>query len=130
MNKLKIFTTALTAALLLTGCGVAAEQEASYRQINMEEAAEMMEKESGYIILDVCQEGLATRAQGNAPSVRVVAIKNVKSLFSAFRQGISANTCYLLKIRNSTVHGYSILLNTLSVTKAFSFIAFSSAVWA
>lgn len=43
----------LIAALLLTGCGVAAEQEASYRQINMEEAAEMMEKESGYIILDV-----------------------------------------------------------------------------
>ena len=43
----------LIAALLLTGCGVAAEHEASYRQINMEEAAEMMEKESGYIILDV-----------------------------------------------------------------------------
>jgi len=43
----------LIAALLLTGCGIAAEQEASYRQINMEEAAEMMEKESGYIILDV-----------------------------------------------------------------------------
>ena len=43
----------LIAALLLTGCGVVAEQEASYRQINMEEAAEMMEKESGYIILDV-----------------------------------------------------------------------------
>lgn len=43
----------LIAALLLTGCGVAAEQEASYRQINMEEAAEIMEKESGYIILDV-----------------------------------------------------------------------------
>ena len=43
----------LIAALLLTGCGVAAEQEASYRQINMEEAAEIMENESGYIILDV-----------------------------------------------------------------------------
>lgn len=50
MNRILLI---LIAALLLTGCGVAAEQEASYRQINMEEAAEMMEKESGYIILDV-----------------------------------------------------------------------------
>jgi len=40
------------AALLLAGCTVPAE-EATYRQINMDEAITMMEEESGYIILDV-----------------------------------------------------------------------------
>ncbi len=43
----------LLALLLLAGCGQPAEQIASYRQISAEEAADMMEKESGYIILDV-----------------------------------------------------------------------------
>ena len=43
----------LLALLLLAGCGQPAEQVASYRQISAEEAADMMEKESGYIILDV-----------------------------------------------------------------------------
>ena len=40
-------------ALLLVGCAVPAEQEVSYRQINMDEAITMMEDESSYIILDV-----------------------------------------------------------------------------
>lgn len=43
----------LLALLLLAGCGQPAEQAASYQQISAEEAADMMEKESGYIILDV-----------------------------------------------------------------------------
>lgn len=40
------------AAILLAGCS-APKETASYRQISMDEAITMMEKESGYIILDV-----------------------------------------------------------------------------
>ena len=39
-------------ALLLAGCAAPAE-EITYRQVNMDEAITMMDKESGYIILDV-----------------------------------------------------------------------------
>ena len=42
----------LMALLLLAGCGAQSE-ESTYRQVNAEEAAIMMEGESGYIILDV-----------------------------------------------------------------------------
>ena len=42
----------LMALLLLTGCGAQSE-ESTYRQVNAEEAAAMMEEESDYIILDV-----------------------------------------------------------------------------
>ena len=42
----------LMALLLLAGCGAQSE-ESTYRQVNAEEAASMMEEESGYIILDV-----------------------------------------------------------------------------
>ena len=42
----------LMALLLLAGCGAQSE-ESTYRQINAEEAAIMMEEESSYIILDV-----------------------------------------------------------------------------
>ena len=46
----------LMALLLLAGCG--AQPEAStYRQITAEEAAAMMEEESGYLILDVRTAG-------------------------------------------------------------------------
>ena len=38
---------------VLTGCAASTEQENSYRQISMDEAVSMMEKESDYIILDV-----------------------------------------------------------------------------
>ena len=38
--------------LLLAGCGAQSE-ESTYRQVNAEEAATMMEEESSYIILDV-----------------------------------------------------------------------------
>ena len=40
-------------ALMLTGCAGAGNQTNSYRQISMDEAGTMMERESGYIILDV-----------------------------------------------------------------------------
>ena len=42
----------LMALLLLAWCGAQSE-ESTYRQINAEEAATMMEEESSYIILDV-----------------------------------------------------------------------------
>ena len=42
----------LLALLLLAGCG-AQPEESTYRQITAEEAAAMMEEESGYLILDV-----------------------------------------------------------------------------
>ena len=42
----------LMALLLLAGCGAQSE-ESTYRQVNAEEAATMMEEESSYIILDV-----------------------------------------------------------------------------
>ena len=42
----------LMALLLLAGCGAQSE-DSTYRQINAEEAAAMMEEESSYIILDV-----------------------------------------------------------------------------
>lgn len=38
---------------LFAGCGVSAETGNSYKQISMEEAISMMEKESNYILLDV-----------------------------------------------------------------------------
>ena len=44
----------LLSALMLTGCaGASNNQTNTYRQINMDEAVEMMAEESGYIILDV-----------------------------------------------------------------------------
>ena len=47
----KLFSIIL-AVLLLTGCGAPAT-DGSYRQITMDEAVAIMEKETGYIILDV-----------------------------------------------------------------------------
>ena len=44
----------LLSALMLTGCtGTGNNQTNTYRQISMDEAAEMMAEESDYIILDV-----------------------------------------------------------------------------
>ena len=50
MRKLIPFFLSL---LLLAGCTAPAEQEASYRQIGMDEVIAIMEDESNYIILDV-----------------------------------------------------------------------------
>lgn len=49
MKKMILF---LLTVLFLTGCGASAEEK-GYRQITMEEAAALMEEESGYLILDV-----------------------------------------------------------------------------
>ena len=53
MKKL-VLAMLLLFALALTGC--AAPQAATYRQISMQEAVEMMEQEEDYIILDVRTE--------------------------------------------------------------------------
>ena len=49
---MKRILPALIVLLLLAGC-TAQSEENTYRQITAEEAAAMMEEESGYIILDV-----------------------------------------------------------------------------
>ena len=51
--KLKMVTLVICAILLLAGCSTNAQPEASYRQINMQEAVTMMAEEIDYIILDV-----------------------------------------------------------------------------
>jgi len=43
----------LLAVALLAGCAAPVQQEASYRQITMDEAVAMMEQETDYILLDV-----------------------------------------------------------------------------
>ena len=50
MRKLLPFLLSL---LLLAGCAAPVEQDASYRQLGMDEAIAMMEEENDYIILDV-----------------------------------------------------------------------------
>lgn len=51
--KIKHLITILLSMLLLTGCTTKQTENKSYRQISMEEAVNLMESESGYIILDV-----------------------------------------------------------------------------
>ena len=51
--KLKKWIPFLLSAFFLTGCTVPQSQTNSYRQITMDEAVIMMEREQGYIILDV-----------------------------------------------------------------------------
>lgn len=51
--KIKRFITILLSMLLLTACAQKQEEHKSYRQVSMEEAINIMNNESGYIILDV-----------------------------------------------------------------------------
>jgi len=51
--KLKKLIPFLLSAVFLTGCAAPQGQTNSYRQITMDEAVIMMEREQGYIILDV-----------------------------------------------------------------------------
>ena len=50
---IKIIPLLLMAALVLTGCAAPQASAASYRQINMQEALDIMTNKTGYIILDV-----------------------------------------------------------------------------
>ena len=51
--KIKRLIPLLLLPLLLTACACNKTPSNTYRQISMEEAADIMEQESGYIILDV-----------------------------------------------------------------------------
>ena len=53
MRKLKRLLPFILSIMLLSSCGTPGGSTNSYRQISMDEAVEMMKKESGYIILDV-----------------------------------------------------------------------------
>ena len=53
MNKIKRLLPILLSMLLLSSCTAPDSSAGSYRQISMDEAVDMMKKESGYIILDV-----------------------------------------------------------------------------
>ena len=68
----KLMLILLMAALVLTGCAAAsnAAQTNTYRQITMQEAVEMMEKEENYIILDVRTE--QEFAAGHTPGAMLI----------------------------------------------------------
>jgi rhodanese-related sulfurtransferase len=51
--KIKKIIPIILSAFLFTGCAASSNGEKTYKQISVEEAAKIMNKESGYIILDV-----------------------------------------------------------------------------
>ena len=53
MRNVKRLLPLILSIMLLSACSAPGGSANSYRQISMNEAAEMMKKESGYIILDV-----------------------------------------------------------------------------
>ena len=53
MRKIKRLLPILLSMLLLSSCTSPDSSAGSYRQISMNEAVDMMKRESGYIILDV-----------------------------------------------------------------------------
>lgn len=53
MRKIKRLLPFVISMMLLSACSAPGGSANSYRQISMDEAVEMMKKESGYIILDV-----------------------------------------------------------------------------
>lgn len=53
MRKIRRLLPFILSIMLLSSCSAPGGSANSYRQISMDEAVEMMKKESGYIILDV-----------------------------------------------------------------------------
>ena len=53
MRKIRRLLPFILSIMLLSSCSATGGSANSYRQISMDEAVEMMKKESGYIILDV-----------------------------------------------------------------------------
>ena len=53
MRKTRRLLPFILSIMLLSSCSAPGGSANSYRQISMDEAVEMMKKESGYIILDV-----------------------------------------------------------------------------
>lgn len=53
MRKIRRLLPFILSIMLLSSCSAAGGAATGYRQISMDEAVDMMKKESGYIILDV-----------------------------------------------------------------------------
>lgn len=53
MRKIKRLLPFILSMMLLSSCSATGGSANSYRQISMDEAVELMKKETGYIILDV-----------------------------------------------------------------------------
>ena len=53
MRKIRRLLLFMLSLMLLSSCGTPGGSKGNYRQISMDEAVEMMKKESNYIILDV-----------------------------------------------------------------------------
>ena len=53
MKRICCILLTAAAVLMLAGCGAGEKAPGSYRQISMEEAVSMMERETDYILLDV-----------------------------------------------------------------------------
>ena len=53
MRKIRRLLPFILSIMLLSSCSAAGGAATGYRKISMDEAVEMMKKESGYIILDV-----------------------------------------------------------------------------
>ena len=60
----------LLALLLLTGCAQEVEKEVNYENITAQEAKELMDREEGYVILDVRTE--EEYAQGHIPGAILI----------------------------------------------------------
>ena len=80
MKKCIPLILAISIIFVLAGCGTSAEQEEnSYQQVSMEEAVEIMEEETGYIILDVrTEEEFSERHIPNAINIPNESIGSVE----------------------------------------------------
>ena len=65
MKRICCILLTAAAVLMLAGCGAEEKAPGSYRQISMEEAVSMMERETDYILLDVRTQD--EYAQGHIP---------------------------------------------------------------
>jgi rhodanese-related sulfurtransferase len=75
MKKIKILLHFVISIMLLSACSDTGGLANSYRQISMDEAVEMMKKESDYIILDVRRPD--EFAEGHIPGAINVANESI-----------------------------------------------------
>lgn len=75
MKKIKILLSFVISIMLLSACSDTGGLANSYRQISMDEAVEMMKKESDYIILDVRRAD--EFAEGHIPGAINVANESI-----------------------------------------------------
>lgn len=75
MKKIKIILHFVISIMLLSACSDTGGLANSYRQISMDEAVEMMKKESDYIILDVRRAD--EFAEGHIPGAINVANESI-----------------------------------------------------